>query len=208
MKKKVTLDTDWLLDFFQLQKTGNPLLNQWTSRKYELEQAQKDLIVNLSNAYDYEGDAWNEEELKVRFLAHIILIANMEIPNKVKTFLERNISANYEDYMISVDVDLMLASVKGLNTPQTPYFFLQELKKGKKSSNDHDPEAQMIAAMIAAQILNSQKQPMFGGYVVGRFWFFAIIEGKNYSLSHAFDITKTEDLEQVIFCLRAIKEMV
>ncbi|MCU0391948.1 MAG: hypothetical protein MUE81_12585 [Thermoflexibacter sp.] len=206
MKKKVTLDTDWLLDFFQLQKTGNPLLNQWTSRKYELEQAQKDLIVNLSNTYDYEGDAWNEEELKVRFLAHIILIANMEIPNKVKTFLERNISANYEDYMISVDVDLMLASVKGLNTPKTPYFFLQELKKDKKSSND--PEAQMIAAMIVAQILNSQQQPIFGGYVVGRFWFFAIIEGKNYSLSHAFDITKTEDLEQVIFCLRAIKEMV
>jgi len=207
MKHKVVLETDWILDFFKLSKLDeSPILEEWLSCSYLLEQTQLDFIIRLSHAYRHEGDAWNEEELKVRFLAHLLLLADVEVPNKMKTFLERNITANYLDYKISVDVDLMLASVKGLNTPQKPYFFLQELKKGKKSSND--PKAQMLAAMLAAQIQNENQKIVYGGYVVGRLWFFAILENQNYSLSQAFDITKTDDLQRVIFCLRKIKELV
>ncbi len=142
----------------------------------------------------------------MRFLSVILQIAKPEEKQKIKTFFERNIRADYESYEISVDVDLMLASVKGLNTPKTPYFFLQELKKGKKATND--PEAQMLAAMLAAQIQNQDSKPVFGGYVVGRLWFFAILEGRNYSLSSAFDITQQPDIEQVICCLRKLKELV
>jgi hypothetical protein len=207
MKKKVVLETDWVLDFFKIQITEeSDILSYWLSSKYELEKSQKVFLEKLSHDYKREGDAWNEEELKVRFLAYILWIADMEIPDKAKTFLERNITAEYQEHTISVDVDLMLASVKGLNTPKTPYFFLQELKKGKKSSND--PEAQMLAAMLAAQIQNQNEKAVFGGYVVGRFWFFAVLEGKKYTLSKAFDITQSSDLEQVIFCMRKIKELV
>ncbi len=45
-------------------------------------------------------------------------------------------------------------------------------------------------------------------YVVGRLCFFAILENQSYVLSQAFDITKIADLQQVIFCLRKIKELV
>ncbi len=207
MKNKVVLETDWILDFFKIQSVEeNETLKYWLSSSFELETHQKELLEKLRHDYKREGDAWNEEELKIRFLAYMLWVADMEVPQKIKTFLERNIRAEYENYEISVDVDLMLASVKGLNTPKTPYFFLQELKKGKKSTND--PEAQMLAAMLAAQIQNQDSKPVFGGYVVGRFWFFAVLEGKNYSLSSAFDITQQPDIEQVICCLRKLKELV
>lgn len=206
MKKKVVLETDWILDFFDLQKTPNPILEKWLQTRYEFTEAQKQQIAESAAEYEYEGDAWNEEELKMRFLSVILQIAKPEEKRKIKTFFERNIKANYENYEISVDVDLMLASVKGLNTPKKPYFFLQELKKGKKSPDD--PEAQMLAAMLAAQIQNEDSKPVFGGYVVGRFWFFAVLEDKNYSLSSAFDITQQPDIEQVICCLRKLKELV
>jgi hypothetical protein len=205
-KKKVVLETDWVLDFFEIKKTPNPILNQWESATYPLTTSQHEEIQHLAANYEYEGDAWNEEELKVRFLAAILRIAEPDEKDKIKTFLERNITADYKDYTISVDVDLMMASTKGLNTPKKPYFFLQELKKGKKSTND--PEAQMLAAMLAAQILNDENHAIFGGYVVGRLWFFAVLEGKNYTLSQALDVTKVTDLQRVIYCLRKIKEMI
>ncbi|TAE03060.1 MAG: hypothetical protein EAZ97_01960 [Bacteroidetes bacterium] len=207
MKNKVILETDWLLDFFELKVLEeSDLLKNWLSANYNLEPLQIALIEKLSKSYKKEGDAWNEEELKVRFLAHLLFLSDLEVPNKIKAFLERNLTADYKDYKISVDVDLMLASQKGLNTPKIPYFFLQELKKGKKSSND--PEAQMLAAMLAAQILHKDEKPVLGGYVVGRLWFFSVLEGKNYTLSPALDITKVPDLIQVICCLRKIKELV
>lgn len=206
-KKKVVLETDWVLDFFEVKiLSENTILTNWLNSKYTLEISQISFLEKLSKDYKHEGDAWNEEELKVRFLAHLLLIADMEVVDKIKTFLERNITADYKDYTISVDVDLMMASTKGLNTPKKPYFFLQELKKGKKSTND--PEAQMLAAMLAAQLLNDEPHAIFGGYVVGRLWFFAVLEGKNYTLSQALDITKVADLQQVIYCLRKIKEMI
>lgn len=207
MKNKVILETDWLLDFFELRVLEeSDLLKNWLSANYNLEPLQIALIEKLSKSYKKEGDAWNEEELKVRFLAHLLFLSDLEVPNKIKIFLERNLTADYKDYKISVDVDLMLASQKGLNTPKIPYFFLQELKKDKKSSND--PEAQMLAAMLAAQILHKDEKPVLGGYVVGRLWFFSVLEGKNYTLSPALDITKVPDLIQVICCLRKIKELV
>ena len=206
MRNKVVLETDWVLDFFEIKKKPNPKLDYWKSAVYELTPLQQEEIIQLATDYEYEGDAWNEEELKVRFLAAILRIAKPDEKDKIKTFLERNITADYKDYTISVDVDLMMASTKGLNTPKKPYFFLQELKKGKKAAND--PEAQMLAAMLAAQLLNDESHAVFGGYVVGRLWFFAILEGKNYTLSQALDITKVADLQQVIYCLRKIKEMI
>ncbi len=206
MKKKVVLETDWILDFFDLQKVPNPILKKWLESSYEFTEAQKQQMAESAADYEYEGDAWNEEELKMHFLSVILQIAKPQEKRKIKAFFERNIRADYENYEISVDVNLMLASVKGLNTPKTPYFFLQELKKGKKSTND--PEAQMLAAMLVAQIQNQDSKPVFGGYVVGRFWFFAVLEGKNYSLSSAFDITQQPDIEQVICCLRKLKELV
>ena len=206
-KPKIQMDLDWILDIFQIEIQENTRhLQIWLAAHFELPITTLQQLENLSDLYKKEGDSWNEEELKIHFIAILLYIAQPEEKGIIKVFLERNIKVETEHYLISVDVDLIFAKSKGLNTPQKPYFFLQELKKGKNSAND--PEAQMLIAMIASQYLNEVSRIVYGGYVVGRFWFFATLENKVYSLSRAFDITNIEDLKQVIFNLKKIKELV
>jgi hypothetical protein len=208
-KPKIVFDTDWILENFSLTTAHTSvLLEAWITCKYELSEANKALLVELSELFLFEGDSWNEEELKINFIALLINVVKPNVAGKIKSFFERNINVETDHFEISVDVGMIFAKPMGKNTPKEPYFFLQELKKGKKSTND--PEAQMLAAMLAAQIkhqnLQQHQKAMYGGYVVGRHWYFAILEEKKYSLSRAFDVTNIADIQQVTFNLIKIKE--
>jgi transcriptional antiterminator len=206
-KPKIECDSDLLIGAYQLESIyKSPLLDNWLNATYPLEDFQLRAIEKLSKNYQREGDAWNEEELKVRFIALVIEIVNIDEEGKIKLFLERNISAEVGDYQISVNVDLMFAGQIGRNTPSHPYFFLQELKKGKKSTND--PEGQMLAAMIASQKINNDNKPIYGAYQVGRNWIFSILSGKEYHISRQFDVSNAEDLKSSIFNLKRIKDLV
>ncbi len=209
---KLPFDMDIIIAGFNLEtgKTSD-LMTKWFTCNLDLSEENILRIKKISDQYSDEGDYWNEEELKVRFLAKIMEISEMEEQGRVKAFLERNISASSENYEISVKVDLMLATPLGKNSPQRPYFFLQErnaarLKKGKKSSND--PEAQMLAAMLGSQILNNNGKPVFGCYEVGRNWYFATLEGKKYILSRQFDAASYSDLILIVNILHNIKSLV
>jgi transcriptional antiterminator len=206
-KPKIECDSDLLIGAYQLESIyKSPLLDNWLNATYPLEDFQLRAIEKLSKNYQREGDAWNEEELKVRFIALVIEIVNIDEEGKIKLFLERNISAEVGDYQISVNVDLMFAGQIGRNTPSHPYFFLQELKKGKKSTND--PEGQMLAAMIASQKINNDNKPIYGAYQVGRNWIFSILSGKEYHISRQFDVSNQDDLKSSIFNLKRIKDLV
>ena len=160
-------------------------------------------VLDLLNA-DVEG--WNEEELKMKALSLIFYIAKMEDMPRVKMFYERPITAIIDNFLIDVKVDAMLATPWGKATPHHPYFFLQEFKQEKKKSLD--PEAQMLAAMLAAQVLNKNGNPLFGGYIIGRNWFFGVLEDKTYTISNAFNATEKEDLYKIIFILRRLKNII
>jgi hypothetical protein len=204
---KLPFEMDIILDAFQLETVlKSTLLDNWTNFEYTLSEADKRIIDKLSKNYELEGDYWNEEELKVRFIAIILQLIDIDEPGKLKAFLERNISTEIGEYLISVNVDLMFASQIGRNTPTHPYFFLQELKKGKKSAND--PEAQMLAAMIASQKLNNDGKPIYGAYQVGRNWIFTILENKNYHISKQYDVSNPEKLTEIVYILKRIKDLV
>ena len=206
-KPKIACDSDILIGAYQLESIfKSTLLDNWLNAKYPLEDFQLKAIERLSKNYEREGDSWNEEELKVRFIALVIEIVNIDEEGKIKLFLERNISAEVGEYQISVNVDLMFAGQIGRNTPNHPYFFLQELKKGKKSTND--PEGQMLAAMIASQKINNDSKPIYGAYQVGRNWIFSILSGNEYHISRQFDVSIAEDLKASIFNLKRIKDLV
>jgi hypothetical protein len=206
-KPKLPFDMDVILDAFQLETilTSN-LLDNWLNSNYPLSNLEENTIIQLSNNYAVEGDYWNEEELKVRFLAVILQIVDIDVHGKIKAFLERNITAEVDNFSISVNVDLMFASQIGRNTPSHPYFFLQELKKGKKSTND--PEAQMLSAMLASQKINNDEMPIYGAYQVGRNWIFGILEGKNYHISPQYDVANPEELKAIIYILKKVKDLV
>ena len=206
-KPKIECDSDLLIGVYKLKTVfKSPLLDNWLKATYPLEDFQLKWIEKLSKNYEREGDSWNKEELKVRFIALVIEIVDIDEEGVIKLFLERNISTEVDDYLISVNVDLIFAGQIGRNTPNHPYFFLQELKKGKKSTND--PEGQMLAAMIASQKINDDGKPIYGAYQVGRNWIFCILNGKEYHISGQFDVADSNDLKSIIFNLKRIKDLV
>jgi hypothetical protein len=91
----------------------------------------------------------------------------------------------------------------GTNTPDQPYFFLQEFKqeKGKYA----DAEAQMLQAMLIAQAKNTEHKPIYGCFLQGRFWAFAILEGRDYMVSKFYDATETDDLQIIVSALKRLK---
>jgi len=60
--------------------------------------------------------------------------------------------------------------------------------------------------MIAAQKLNHNSYPLYGAYIIGRFWFFVILDGSDYAVSLAYDATKDEikDIFGILMNVKAI----
>jgi hypothetical protein len=116
--------------------------------------------------------------------------------------------------------------------PEKPFFFLHveyneipkigEYKKEKDSLND--PVGQMLGAMCVSQLLNldlsvpnlfEEGRPLddlqiFGGYVLGRFWFFSHLDWQkqHYYISKAYDATDEADLQIIYKMLKAQKEII
>jgi hypothetical protein len=205
--ERLPLDTDILLSAFQLTKlTGNALLNHWLSCTGELNNLQKELLEVVFQKSINRMGGWNEEELKMKLISFIFLIADFEEDGKIATFYERSMSAIIDNQRLSVKCDCLIARPLGFNTPKTPYFFLQEFKRGKGDS--YDPEGQMLAAMLIAQYKNADNKPIYGAWLTGGIWFFTILDGKNYYMSNAHDATQKAELLQIIFILRKLKELI
>lgn len=205
--KKLRYDIDQILGHFGLERSKNcPLIQDWLSTPLDPNFVLPELLEKKREKLDLEGDVWNEEELKMHFLSIVFSYADVEIPKKIKLFYERTLSATVQDTSLSVICDAMLASPYGINTPDVPYFFLQEFKKGKKATDD--AEGQMLVAMLIAQAKNVDNHPIFGSYVLGRDWFFTTLQGKNYCFSDPLDAAKREDLSKILMALKKLKDLI
>lgn len=123
---KLKADIDYVLDAFKLNRnTQCELLSRWLSYQTEIKPNYQEILEEKRLALIEEGDFWNEEELKMRFLAFLFDIAKIDEPHKLKLFYERPLSAVIGDYSLSVVCDAMIATPRGVNTPQKPYSFLQ-----------------------------------------------------------------------------------
>jgi hypothetical protein len=61
--------------------------------------------------------------------------------------------------------------------------------------------------MLAARALNKSAYPIYGCYVVGRNWFFVVLEEAIYAESLAFDATQ-DDIFQIFTILRNAKNII
>ena len=153
--------------------------------------------VGLAEKLRIHAHDWNEEELKIYFIAFLLDFVEFYQPS-YRPFLERELSVNYaEDKKLWGVVDFLVAS--GTQFPKEPVFFLHEYKKQLDTSND--PLGQLLAEMVAAQALNSRPHPIYGAYIIGRHWYFVLLEGKTYAESLAYDATK-DDIIQIVGILR------
>ncbi len=205
MQKKIKQFSEAeLIDIFELKRTkfDAPLLKEWLDAETELnanEQATFDQI--LHNAAQFI-DAWAEEDLKMNFIAFVIQLAHLQGNETIRTFFDKTIEATVDGHFLKTKTDFMIA--KGiLDLAKTPYFHFQGYKKDKDPNGD--PVAQLIEAFLIAQEKNKNGKPIYGCYVIGRFWYFVTMEGKSYCVSKSFDCTDYADLVQIIAVLRKFK---
>ena len=207
-KKPVKLksDVEDVIDAFSLKRnTTCKLLDTWLDYKTEISVNFQELLEEKRLSLIEEGDFWNEEELKMHFLAFLFQVANLNEKGKIKLFYERPLSAVIDNYELSVVCDAMVATPKGIGKPKKPYFFLQEFKKQK---NAPDAEGQMLMAMLLAQHENQTNKAVYGCWLQGKNWIFTTLHEKDYCISIQYDASKKEDLYQIIYALKHLKILI
>lgn len=182
-----------------------PLMEEWLSVKDATFDAFEQTLFDrklLESQTQIAG--WSEEDLKMKFITHILELGYLVSENNIVTFFDKTISATVEGTKLTVKSDFMIA--KGiLDVFTTPYFHFQEYKPNKNPSGDS--MAQLLEAFMIAQVKNKNEKPLYGIEVVGRQWTFIIMEGKDYCISKSYESTSAEDLLQIIAVLRKFKEI-
>jgi hypothetical protein len=177
-------------------------LSQWLNAPAPLTPDEEYLIAELrEKLLDHVWD-WNESELKGKFIFPLLAAVNFD-EEQYQSFIEREISVAIENDTLSGMVDFFVAS--GRRCPKHPYFFIHEFKKEHDSSGD--PLGQLLVTMVAAQKLNNDGKPVYGCYVMGRLWFFVVLQGNDYAGSLAYDATK-DDIEDIFSILKKTKEII
>ena len=159
------------------------------------------LRVRLRN----HARGWNEEELKMHFIGPLFQLVNFE-GKQFNAFAGRPLSAVVGEYELKGIVDGLIA--RGYLEPVTPYFCLQEYKPEK--GRDIDPAGQVLAAMLAARVVNADKEPVYGCYVLGRLWFFVTLSGseQTFGISDSLDATDRDDIPVIFSQLRWLRDWV
>ncbi len=204
-QKSIELLEPILIETFGLERLRppQPNLEDWLSATGSINHEEQYMLDKVLIKLIDNADSWNEEELKMSFISIVILIADFN--NPIRTYYDREISAEIDGIYVSSKVDMMLS--KGIGELiKTPYFFLHEYKREKKYSGD--PIGQMLGGMLIGQAKNNDNRPIYGCYVQGRNWYFSILEGKQYVISKGFDSSEIDEVLKIIFILRRIKNII
>ena len=179
-----------------------PLLNEWILSQNKISVFEKEQLEIIKQELQQNATYWNEEELKMRFISPLLRLVNID-GEKFRMFFDRQVTAEYKNIKLTGVADMLVAT--GYQVPTKPFFFIHEFKP--EARLDTDPAGQLLAEMIAAQVINDDKKPIFGCYLIGRNWFFVVLEGNEYKISDAFVATQ-DDIFQIFQILRKVKEYI
>jgi hypothetical protein len=175
-----------LVLLFKLKRIATyytPLLKEWL----EVEKPSFDTFEQTlfdRKLFDAQENlaGWSEEDLKMKFITHIVDLGHLVGGNGIVTFFDKMISATVEGTKLTVKSDFMIA--KGyLNVFDTPYFHFQVggTPQYKPQINPTgEPMAQLLEAFLIAQQKNKNSKPLYGIEVIGKQWTFVVMEGKEY----------------------------
>jgi hypothetical protein len=201
-------DIDEVIDRFEINKMQScAILTKWLEQaKGALKPFQGAALEEARQHLLLKWDVWNEEELKINFISIVLFVAQLDEPQRISTYFERRLAGTVRDIPISVKVDCMLATPKKSGRPKSPYFFLQEYKRSK--GDEHDPEGQMLSAMILGQAMNADDKPIYGSWVQGVNWRFTTLKDSEYCVSRIYDASQPKELKQIVFILRQLKQII
>jgi hypothetical protein len=184
---------------------SSPLLIDWLNTPPRVIDLTKTLLSIIQERLIDNVDAWNEDELKMFFIAPLLSQMPLEIDD-FKPFTQRTLSAKFPELDLEVSGKVEFVIARGKQRPKQPYFFLHEYKQERRRQND--PLGQLLISMVAARQTNEKKTPLFGCFVVGRDWFFVVLDEQTYGVSLAFDATKTHELHQIVAMLSAMPDII
>lgn len=152
-------------------------------------------------------DAWNEDELKFFFISNVITLVDFSRPKVYSSFSQRTLAAKRKD-IHNNEVDLRgrveFFVALGEQIPRQPFFFIHEYKPLNKTTPS-DPLGQLLIAMLATQTLNEIKRPLFGVYIIGKFWQFVVLDGNQYAVSNSYDALVVTELFKIFSILKRCK---
>ena len=197
-------DTPTLHKKFGLKRTKESiLLDKWLNTPVKMSNNTATQLEELRERIDFYGTYYNEAELKWNFLTPLIELVNYRT-DKYHVFNERILTAEVDGIKIRGAVDLIIAT--GNFAPEAPYFFIHEYKKEKGTPNDII--AQLLSAMLVAQRLNDNDKPMYGCYLLGRYWHFVVLNQKEYTISHGHIASAKPGISEIYTALVNMKTII
>jgi hypothetical protein len=182
-----------------------PLMEEWLTVEKPLFTATEQEIFDKKYKEVVNKIAgWSEEDLKMKFIVHILELGHLQDENGVIGYFDKTLSATVQGIPLRVKSDFMLA--KGfLDLHQNPYFHFQEYKPHKKPTADS--MGQLLLAFLIGQAKNQKPLPLYGVEIIGKDWTFITMEGNEYCVSPTYVATVKEDLLQIIAILRKFKQI-
>ncbi|MGB3776720.1 MAG: hypothetical protein WA960_00065 [Tunicatimonas sp.] len=209
---------DWKFEEVELtfgieQTYDHPLLIDWLSVKNVPNEGDSQMLENLRYKLSRSINTYNEEELKMAFIAPLLYLVPFE-KTGLRFFADRPFTFEYgqdetgNSLVAAGRVDWLLA--QGRQEPREPRVFLHEYKREVEAAGD--PLGQLLIAMVGAQRGNAQRQnteafPLYGCYVLGRNWFFVILEDQQYAVSDAYVATQ-EDIYGIYSAMYEVQRRV
>ncbi len=184
-----------------------PSLDTWLQANEPADDFEKETLSRAHQQLVRKVEAWNEDELKFFFLAHVITLVNFSKPKVYSSFSQRTIAVTLKDIHqndIPLRGRIEFFVALGEQIPRQPFFFLNEYKPLTKTTPS-DPLGQLLIAMLSTQSINTEPAPLYGAYIIGKLWQFVVLDGQKYAVSKSFDATDKTDLFQIFSILKRCK---
>lgn len=184
------------------RELSNPSLDRWLQASIPLTELDKSKLRELQEMLLLNAEGWNEQELSLQFIGPVLTMVRFMEFYRFNLFAQRHIQAVINEVELNGEPDTIIAT--GYREPEIPMFAFTEYKR--QIDPQGDPAGQTLAAMIVAQALNGDKQPIYGCYVVGSDWRFMLLDGKHYLISRDYSALSDEiyDILRILKALRAI----
>ncbi|OQX97361.1 MAG: hypothetical protein B6I24_09090 [Bacteroidetes bacterium 4572_128] len=177
-------------EFNILQSTDEDLMEKWFSMEKNISKEEFEKIKILRKILHRRVNAWNESELNFRFVAPLVYLVGLESITET-IFLDRKIFKEINKKILGGEFDLAFGT--GRYNPKEIYFCMHMHKRERGKVTN--PLADLLITMFTIQLNNEEKHPVYGAYVVGRLWFFVVMDKQKYSVSKAFDTSKKQVFE-------------
>ena len=181
---------------------GFPILDAWLDVSGSLPAEETQRLEKWRLKLLKRSGAWNEETLKMKFIANILELIDYDTDDLEGTF-DAEMKGIVQGQKLSVIADYALSKAT-YDLIEPPYFYFHEYKPRKKAK---DPIAQLLLAMLIAQEKNEVMRPFYGCAVFGEYWYFMILNDKTYSVSSGIVSTNRDGLQQIILILRKFKHI-